>query len=269
MGEAVRAESPDLHELACDLVGEDPFERVEESTRYAQPAIACASLSALRRLREVEPDPAAYAGHSLGELPALAAAGALSEQQALALVARRGALMADAEDATPGAMAALLGGEPDAAAALASEYGVGLANDNGAGQYVLSGDPDAVDAVSAAAPQDGWKVIPLAVSGAYHSPAMAPARAAFASALAEVDFRTPDTTVWSSATAAPFSDPERELADAIVTPVRWREVQFALRDQVGIERLVDAGPGKVLSKLAKRTLPGIQALTAEAARAPA
>jgi [acyl-carrier-protein] S-malonyltransferase len=269
MGESVRATAPDLHELACELVGEDPFERVDESTRFAQPAIAAAGLAAHRRLQETEPAPAVLAGHSLGELPALAAAGVLSPYDALALVARRGALMADAENAAPGAMAALLGGEPEAAEALATQHGVSLANDNGAGQFVLSGDRDAIAAVTAAAPDEGWRVLPLAVSGAYHSPAMAPARAGFAAALEQIDFRAPAVPVYSSATAAPFRDPARELADAVVSPVRWREVQSALRDDVGIERIVDAGPGRVLAKLAKRTLPGIDAVTAEAIGAPA
>ncbi len=259
----VAAARPDLLDAAIELVGEDPFARVEESTRFAQPAILCASLASWTRLRGYV-DPIALAGHSLGEFSALAAAGAILDHDALRLVVLRGDHMATSGEASGGGtMLALLGASPDAATALAARHGVSLANDNAPGQVVLSGSPGALDAARADAEGQGLRALPLGVAGAFHSPQMQGAVAAFAAALREISFREPEIPVISCATAHPFADPATELAQALVAPVRWRETMEAL-DDFGSEFYIDAGPGRVLSKLAPRNIKGASAVTAEA-----
>ncbi|HEV2059981.1 MAG TPA: ACP S-malonyltransferase [Solirubrobacteraceae bacterium] len=259
----VAAVRPDLLDAATELIGEDPFPRVDESTRFAQPAILCASLASWTRLRGYV-DPVAFAGHSLGEFSALAAAGAILDHDALRLVVLRGDHMATSGEASGGGtMLALLGASPDAAAELADRHGVSLANDNAPGQVVLSGSPDALDAAREDAEAQGLRALPLGVAGAFHSPQMQGAVGPFAAALREVTFQETDVPVISCATAAPFADPTAELAEALVSPVRWRETMTAL-DDLGSEFYVDTGPGRVLAKLAPRCLRGASAVTAEA-----
>ncbi len=260
MRDLVAAVRPELLQAATDLVGEDPFDRVEESTRFAQPAILCASLAGWARLRD-RVDPVALAGHSLGELSALAAAGALDPVDALRLVVLRGRLMAEAAAASGGGtMLALLGATPAQASALAARHGVSVANDNAPGQVVLSGAPGDLDTARAAALADGLRAVPLDVAGAFHSPQMQAAVAPFRAALAEVEFSEPQIPVISCATGAPFADPASELADALVGPVRWRDTMTAL-DAFGARTFVDAGPGRVLAKLAPRCIKGASAAT--------
>jgi len=156
---------PELVERACALVGDDPFERAAESTRYAQPATFVASLAGWSEREEELDDVVAMAGHSLGELPALVAAGALRAEDGLRLVVLRGRLMADAaQAAAAGGMVALLGGEPDAAAALAARHGLTLANDNAPGQAVLSGPRAAIERLVGEARSEGFKTIVLDVA---------------------------------------------------------------------------------------------------------
>jgi malonyl CoA-acyl carrier protein transacylase len=258
----VAAVRPDLLDAACELVGEDPFPRVKESTRFAQPAILCASLAMWTRVRD-HLDPVALAGHSLGELSALAAAGALSDHDALRLVVLRGYHMAASGKASGGGtMLALMGASPDQSAALAARHGVSLANDNAPGQAVLSGAPDGLDAVRKDAEAEGLRALSLGVAGAFHSPQMQDAVAPFRAALGEVVFETPQIPVISCATATLFADPARELAEALISPVRWRDTMTTL-DSLGVEQYVDAGPGRVLSKLAARCISGASAATAQ------
>jgi [acyl-carrier-protein] S-malonyltransferase len=254
MRDTVAAVRPDLLGAVIELVGEDPFLRVEESTRFAQPAIFCASLAGWSQIRD-HVDPIALAGHSLGELTALAAAGALDERDGLRLVVLRGLLMdvAGAESGG-GTMMAVLGATPAQASALAARHGVSVANDNAPGQVVLSGAPDALKAARKDARGAGLRAVALDVSGAFHSPQMRRAVTPFREALAEVDVRRPDIPVISCATGRPFGDPRQELADALVSPVRWRETMVALAT-AGATTFVDAGPGTVLAKLAPRCVP--------------
>lgn len=262
MRDTVASIRPDLLDAACALVGEDPFERVDESTRFAQPAIFCASLAGWTRLREAV-DPLAVAGHSLGELSALAAAGALDEHDALRLVVERARLMADSGEASGGGtMLALLGANAAQAGALAARHGVAVANDNAPGQIVLSGAAAALDAASNAARADGLRTIALDVAGAFHSSQMHAAVEPFAAALAQVEFSEPRIPVISCATAKPFADPASELAEALVTPVRWRETMAALHAE-GAHTFVDVGPGRILAKLAPRCIKGVAAATLE------
>jgi malonyl CoA-acyl carrier protein transacylase len=255
MRDAVAEARPDLLELACELVGDDPFARVDESTRFAQPAIFCASLASWSRFAD-RVDPAALAGHSLGELSALAAAGTLDERDALKLVVLRGRLMAESGAASGGGtMLAVVGGTPARAQRLAARHGVTVANDNAPDQVVLSGARDALQAAEAEATADGLRAIMLDVAGAFHSPQMAGAVEPFAAALADVEFRTPEIPVVSCATARTFEDPASELAAALVNPVRWRETMTALAAG-GVKTFVDAGPGRVLAKLVRRCVAG-------------
>ena len=255
MREFVAAVRPDLVAQVTPLVGEDPFAKVDESTRFAQPAIFCASLAGWEQVRG-HVDPAALAGHSLGELTALVASGALDERDGLRLVVLRGLLMAiSGEDAGGGTMLVLLGATPAQAASIAARHDVSLANDNAPGQVVLSGSPSALAAAGADAAATGLRTIELDVAGAFHSPQMQDAVIPFREALAEIEFRQPEIPVISCATALPFVDPREELAAALVRPVRWRETMTALAAD-GVQAFVDAGPGRVLAKLAPRCVPG-------------
>jgi [acyl-carrier-protein] S-malonyltransferase len=250
MRDTVAEHRADLLELAVDLVGVDPFDRVDEGTRFAQPAIYCAALAGWERLGR--PDAGSAAGHSLGELAALAAGGALDEGDGLRLAVERGTLMQRAAEAGGGGMLALLG-EHDAALALAADFDLTVANDNAPEQLVVAGPADRLDEARRAARPAGLRALRLPVRGAFHSPEMEPALEAFRAALRTVDFRPPRMRVFSCATAIEFTAPRAELADALVRPVRWRQTVTALRDQ-GVERFVEAGPGHVLTKLVERNL---------------
>jgi [acyl-carrier-protein] S-malonyltransferase len=257
---------PELVSLAGEIVGEDPFARVDDGTRFQQPAIFCASLAGYEVL-DVEPD--AAAGHSLGEFAALAAAGAIDETDALVLVTARGRLMdAAACEGPPAGMLALLKGNPGQAEGIARDHGLTVANDNAPGQVVLSGPSDALDAAAEAADRAGLRAMRLPVKGPFHSPAMEPAVPALRAALDRVPVRAPRFPVFSSITAKPFEDIRHELALALTHGVRWRETLLALRD-AGVRRFAETGPGKVVTGLVRRTLRDVEAFAAnpEAARA--
>jgi [acyl-carrier-protein] S-malonyltransferase len=257
MRDTVARERPDLLEQVVAVVGEDPFARVEAGTMYAQPAIFCASLAGWAGLGRPQSD--FMAGHSLGELGALVAAGALSERDGLELVALRGRLMQESgERAGDGGMVALLGnGAADQAPALADAHGLAVANDNSPQQVVLSGARSATAQVADAARELGLRAMELPVTGAFHSPMMASAVPAFEAALAGVEIKPPRATVLSAVTAAPFDDVRRRLAEALTMPVRWRETMLAMHE-LGADRFVEVGPGRVLTGLAKRTLRDVE-----------
>jgi [acyl-carrier-protein] S-malonyltransferase len=247
MRDLVAERAGELLQRCVALVGEDPFPRVEESTRFAQPAIFCASMAGWDALGA---EPCAAAGHSLGELAALAAAGVLRRDDALRLVVLRGKLMGEARN---GSMLALVGATFEDAEAIAAEAGVTVANDNAPGQVVLSGPREALEQAQAAAAGRGRRSIALDVAGAFHSPAMAPSVTPFRAALEEVELGEPRFPVFSCASAAPFTDVREELAGALTKPVRWRETILALHE-AGAREWVEAGPGAVLTKMNKRIL---------------
>jgi malonyl CoA-acyl carrier protein transacylase len=249
MRDLVETRAPDLLERCLELVGQDPFARVDESTRFAQPAIFCASLAAWE---DAGLEPGAAAGHSLGELAALTAAGVLAREDALELVVLRGRLMADADP--DGSMIALIGGTPEDAQAIAEQSGVTVANDNAPGQIVLSGPRQALARAEDAARELGRRTLPVDVAGAFHSPSMRPAMEPFRAALDEVEIRDPRFAVISCATTRPFEDVRAELTEALVRPVRWRETMLALHD-AGVREFVETGPGKLLARMGKRILP--------------
>jgi len=264
MRDEVAAARPDLLALAAEVVGDDPFARVDDGTMFAQPAIYCASVVGFERLRDAGITGIAYVGHSLGEVAALVAAQALSAEDGLRLVATRGRLMQESgERAGDGSMLALLGkGAAEHAAAIAAAAGLTVANDNAPNQVVLSGAKGAFTTAGEAARGLGLRALPLPVTGAFHSPAMAGARPELEAALAAIDFAEPAVPVISSITTEAFDDVRARLADALTLPVRWRETLLALRAR-GIERFVETGPGKVLAGLVKRTVPDAEALAAE------
>lgn len=257
MRDVVSRERPDLLELVSEAVGEDPFPRVEDGTAYAQPAIFCASLAGWQALGS--PQGEYLAGHSLGELGALVAAGCLNETDGLRLVAVRGRLMQDAgEQAGDGGMVALMGATAaEQAHEVADPHGLAIANDNSPQQVVLSGPREALPGAAATAQELGLRAIVLPVTGAFHSPMMASAAPAFAAALADVEVRPGQGTVVSAVTAAPFEDVRRQLVEALTMPVRWRETMLALHERE-VGRFVEVGPGRVLTGLVKRTLRGVE-----------
>jgi [acyl-carrier-protein] S-malonyltransferase len=258
MREVVAEAAPELVDRAVAAVGEDPFERVGDGTRFAQPALYCSSLALW--IHAGSPRAELIAGHSLGELGALVAAGSISIEDGLWLAARRGRVMEDVAANQPaGGMLALLGDE-EASRRIAAAHDLTVANDNAPGQLVVSGPEDDLRAATAEAKAERLKAMPLAVRGAFHTEAMAPALPEFRAALDEIDIEPPRITVFSSITARPFADVRRELADALVRPVRWRETLHALHDR-GVERFVEVGPGKVLKGLVRRTLPEVDAGT--------
>jgi malonyl CoA-acyl carrier protein transacylase len=248
MRDLVAERAPELLERCIALVGEAPFPRASESTRFAQPAIFCASLAGFDAL---DLDAAAGAGHSLGELAALAAAGVLHRDDALRLVTLRGKLMAEADK--DGSMVALIGATDDETRAIAEAAEVTVANDNAPGQVILSGPRDRLETVEEAAREYGRRVMPLDVAGAFHSPSMEPAVAPFRAALDETEVHEAAFPVFSSATTKPFEDVRAELTDVLTRPVRWRETVLALHEAGG-RRFVEVGPGKVLARLGKRIL---------------
>jgi [acyl-carrier-protein] S-malonyltransferase len=264
MRETVAAVLPELLEQVIAAVGSDPFARVDEGTAFAQPAIFCASLAGWYSLDAGERDRAAFfAGHSLGEIGALVAAGRLSETDGLALVTLRGRLMQEAgESAGAGGMVAVLGANAaEQAPDLAAGHGLAVANDNSPQQVVLSGRRDALGDAVAAAKALGLRAMILPVTGAFHSPMMESATTEFGAALERVQIAPGRGTVISAVTAEPFDDVRRRLLEALTRPVRWREVMLALQG-LGATRFLEVGPGKVLVGLAKRTVSDVELVSA-------
>jgi [acyl-carrier-protein] S-malonyltransferase len=269
MRDQVERQRPDLLELAQAEVGDDLFERVEEGTRWAQPAIFCAALAGFDLLRDrVQPD--LMAGHSLGEIAALAAADALTAEDGLRLVAARGRLMQEAaEKCADGGMVAVRARERAPVELIARECGLIVANDNAPDQLVLSGSDDSLDAAEERLRDAGVRVKRLPVAGAFHSPLMEPAVEPFRAVVAETEVREPRVPVLSCVTAAPFDDVPERLVQAITHPVRWLDVMRALQEK-GATRFVETGPGRVLANLVRKSLDGVEAdapLAMEAASA--
>ncbi|MEV4418643.1 ACP S-malonyltransferase [Patulibacter sp. NPDC049589] len=249
-GEEVARLRPDLLEIAIDAVGEDPFPRAAESTRFTQPAIVCSSLARWSTLGLPNPD--AFFGHSLGEIVALAVSGTIDEREALVLAAARGAAMADADPERLGSMAAVRKGGIEAATELAAQHGLVVACDNAPGQVIIAGLITGIDAAAETAKASGNRVRRLDVAGAFHSPLMEPAIAGLQAAIDRTTFREPHTTVWSAVTAAPIDDAPRRLIDSLTHPVLFRPGLLGLH-ATGVRRFVDAGPGEVAAGLARKT----------------
>jgi [acyl-carrier-protein] S-malonyltransferase len=255
-----RAEAA-LGEPLADLVLDAPAERLAR-TREAQLAVLLTSLVAWEAIRDRLPTPAAYAGHSLGQVTALIAAGALALEDGVRFAARRAELTQAAADAHPGRMAALLGATLEQAddACAAAPDACWVANDNAPGQVVVAGTPDGVEAASARAKDVGVKrATPLNVGGAFHTPLMRPAADALADELAGVSFRVTDTPVVSNLDAAPYAGGDGwrvRSAEHVATPVRWRESMLTIAG-LGATECLEVGHGTMLAGLAKRTTPDL------------
>jgi [acyl-carrier-protein] S-malonyltransferase len=204
------------------------------------------------------------AGHSVGEYGALVASEAIAFEDALTLIATRAAATADIAHRTNGTMAALLKVDVDEAARLCSEAGVVLAADNAAGQCVISGPSDRIDA--AIASLEGSRAVAkrLEVDGAFHSPLMEPAVGVLRDALSSIEVAPPKIDFWSSTTATPLDDPEtirRALLEQLVGCVRWRETVERIAAQ-GHSVFADVGPGRVVGTLARRIVPSAEVRSA-------
>lgn len=233
-------------------------------TENAQPALMAVSLAAMRVMEkdgglDLKRHAAFVAGHSLGEYSAHAAAHAVSIADAARLLKRRGRAMQRAVPVGLGAMAALLGLELDTARAIASEAAQGevleAANDNGAGQVVVSGHRTAVErAVVHAATRGAKRAIMLPVSAPFHCALMEPAAREMEEALAAVTFVEPVVPVVANVTATAVCDPaeiKALLVQQVTGLVRWRECVLYMKSH-GVSALVEVGSGRVLSGLAKR-----------------
>ena len=241
-------------------------------TANAQPALMAVSLAALRVLEseadlDIKHDVSFVAGHSLGEYSALAAAGSLSIADTARLLRIRGDAMQNAVPVGQGAMAALLGLDYGAAVEAAREAAQGevcdVANDNGAGQVVVSGHTSAVERAVAIAQGKGAKrAVMLTVSAPFHCALMAPAAEAMRQALAEVAIRPPAVPVVANVEAAPITEPEA-IRDALVRQVtgtvRWRESVSRMAGD-GVTSFVEIGAGKILTGLVRRIAPAAATL---------
>jgi [acyl-carrier-protein] S-malonyltransferase len=233
------------------------------ATKNAQPAILAHSVAVLRALGERLGPVAFAAGHSLGEFSAHVAAGTLSFEDALRTVRLRGELMYAAGTARPGNMAAVLGLSDEQMEDCCARVDAGVcqpANFNSEGQVVISGDLAGVEQGSVLATEAGAKkVIPLSVSGAFHSELMRPAAEALAEWLATVDMTDPAYPVVSNVTAAAVTtatEARELLVRQVTAPVRW-SASVAFMVASGVDRFVEIGPGKVLSGLNRRNAKGI------------
>jgi [acyl-carrier-protein] S-malonyltransferase len=240
-------------------------------TAFTQPAIFTHSIALLRVLKARLPGvaPAAAAGHSMGEISALVAGDSLSFEDGLALVRERGLAMKQAGERLPGGMAAVLGLDlerVEQVCALASQNTrsvIGVANDNSPGQVVISGDEagllQAMDLLKQAGAR---KVVRLPVSIAAHSPLMASAQERFGRAVERAQLRPASIPVYGNVDAAPLQSAasiEQDLRNQLTMRVRWTETIRRLC-AAGVTSLVEVGPGNVLTSLAKRIEPGLQAL---------
>jgi [acyl-carrier-protein] S-malonyltransferase len=237
-------------------------------TENAQPALMAVSLAIMRTLEQEGgvnlADTAEFvAGHSLGEYSALASAGTFEVAEAARLLRQRGAAMQKAVPVGEGAMAAVLGLDPEDAQAVADAAakaeGEGeictIANDNAPGQVVVSGHTAAVErAIALAAERGARRSIMLPVSAPFHCSLMAPAADVMAEALAKVTLQPPQVPVVPNVSAEPTSEPEtlrRLLVEQVTAVVRWRESVLAMKER-GVDTLIEVGAGKVLCGLARR-----------------
>ena len=271
MGKDLYDEFPSARELydrADEILGfrlsklcfEGPEEELQQ-TRNAQPAIAVTSLALLKVATELTPQllkkPAYVAGHSLGEYPALVAAGALQFDEAVRLLRTRGELMQAAGDKNPGTMAAVLGLDIPDCEEVCREAGAEICTVNAPGQIVIGGRREAVvRALDYAKARGAARVIPMSVSGAFHSSLMRPAADGMVQPVATAAISDPIVPVIANCTETPVTQEvqiRHELVDQVCRPVQWsRTVDFL--GEHGVETFIEFGPGRVLTSIIKRML---------------
>jgi [acyl-carrier-protein] S-malonyltransferase len=242
------------------LCFEGPMETLT-LTENLQPAIAAVSLACLAVLKSSSIRPAVSAGHSLGEYAALVSSEAISSDDALQLVRKRGELMHREALANPGAMAAVVGLDlqavEDVVAQAKEDEVLAVANHNTADQVVITGQEGAVSRAARLMKSRGGKAIPLKVSGAWHSPLMAGAVEEFRGFMEHIRFSSPKSAILLNATAERGSDPEQIkdiMSRQLVSPVRWYEIVRNILSQ-DITTIVEIGPKKVLTGLLKKIAP--------------
>ena len=242
------------------LCFEGPMEELTETVNL-QPAVTVVNLCLYQALVKAQRRPAAVCGHSLGEYSALFAAGVLSAGDTLKAVRERGRLMQREAERHPGAMAAVIGLPADKLEntlnPLLSEGPLALANFNTQEQTVISGTRELVAQAGEAAKAAGGRVVPLRVSGAWHSPLMAGASEDFTAFLATLAFKAPSLPVYLNATAAPEDESERlrqAMSRQLTSPVRWADLILNLKKS-GVDTWVEVGPKNVLKGLVRKILP--------------
>ena len=238
-----------------DIMFEGEAEELKQ-TKVTQPAIFLHS-TILAKLLGNDFQPEMVAGHSLGEISALTAAGVLAFEDGLRLVSKRAIAMQAACEAEPSTMAAILGLENEIVEDVCSKVDgvVVAANYNCPGQLVISGSIEAVNAACEELKEAGAKrALVLPVGGAFHSPLMEPARAELASAIESTTFSSPVCPIYQNVTATAVTDPEeikKNLVAQLTAPVRWTQtMQQMISD--GVSSFVEVGPGKVLQGLVKK-----------------
>ncbi len=244
------------------------FEGPEEEliqTINVQPAVLTTSIALLRAAQEVGgqnlPSPTFVAGHSLGEYTALVVANVLTLSEALLLVRERGRLMHEAGRRKPGGMLAIIGLDQQVIEDICLYTGTEISNINSPGQVVISGTLEDLDKARRLAQLKGARrIIPLKVSGAFHSSLMEPALPGLRDAIAAFNFKSPTVPIISNVTAEPLTNVEAiktELVRQIRYCVQWQRSIENIIDR-GVTTFVEIGPGEVLTGLIRRTRPGVQ-----------
>ena len=244
------------------------FEGPEEDlvqTINVQPAVLATSIACLRAAQEASknglPYPTFVAGHSLGEYTALVVAGVLSLSDAVRLVRERGRLMHEAGKRQPGGMLAIIGMDEETTKDVCRSVGTEISNMNSPGQIVISGDQNSLAKARRLAQIKGARrIIPLKVSGAFHSPLMEPALEGLRNAIAGFTFNEASVPVIANVTAQPLTDIsaiKEELVSQILHCVRWQQSVETMIAR-GVTTFFEIGPGEVLSGLVKRISPGVQ-----------
>jgi [acyl-carrier-protein] S-malonyltransferase len=248
--------------LGWDVVETSRDPKALERTDVVQPAVFACDLAAYAVLQAEKVKIHAAAGHSLGEYAALVASGAVKLKAGLMALMTRAGAMARASHEKPGAMTALIGMSPEQAREVCDVAGRGdvlaVANENAAKQTVLSGSVAAIERAEQVARDRGAKAIRLPVSGAFHSPLMEEAVQPVREAISRIEFSPPQFPLVPNASGKPTSQPlvlRDLLARHIVSPVRWDASLRAMAD-MGVTWFIEAGPGDVLGKLARRAVPG-------------
>jgi len=262
--------------MGLDVAAGCRDESLLATTEFVQPALLACDVAAFRVLEAEGIAFAGAAGHSLGEFAALVAAGVMGLDDALDLVLVRGRAMQRAGEERPGTMTALLGVDAERAAALCDDARENdvlvVANENSPVQVVISGSFPAIERAEALAAERKTRAVRLNVAGAFHSELMEPAVAPIVERLASIEFAPPRFPVAENVIGALVDDPadlRRLVARHVVSPVRWESCVRSLA-AAGATVFVEAGPGEVLTKLAKRAVPGATAVAIgapEAARA--
>ena len=263
-GNAVLQEASDA--LSMAVVAGCHDDALLATTEFVQPALLACGVAAFRVLEAEGLTFMGTAGHSLGEFAALVASGAVELAEALDLVVVRGAAMQRAGEERPGTMAALLGVDAAQAAALCDDARgddvLVVANENSPVQVVISGSIPAIARAQEIAAERRIRAVRLNVAGAFHSPLMEPAVAPIVERLRTIEVRSPRFPVAENVAGALIDDPDvlRDLLGRhVVSPVRWESCARALAD-AGATAFLEAGPGDVLTKLAKRVVPDAKAI---------